>query len=298
MVPDSGRPHTQAHSGYELPLQILTLVCARRVTLHRRDITSYEGGLVLNPGCTDRLNAPAERQSGAFSNLDWNRNDDFVNLRRGRVGDVVESGSCGDSGWCPRSHPMCHHGQCVIPTCSMLVSECYQSNPLGFAVRQECPQACGCDDATSPIVSTPEQTGCSQSCDAKLAVSRAQVPCVDSSADGQPPLPGSPFERFLNSVLNVSANWPLTIRSVVLIDLPRMQAHGCSMVAEISASTSVRDYCHGTMQLPIKPMSIFCPVACGCVGNGGGPSCPATCASVQVEAGSAEAGYPSDAPAK
>jgi len=245
----------------------------------------------MNPRCNDRMSEPAPMAAallavpghetvGGGAAIDRNGGGASVNLKRMAVGDSVNSSACGG---CPMSRPLCHAGQCVVPTCANMMEWCDHNSLTGLRVRTSCPVTCGCDQPRSPLTLSTPVSGCSATCvtSPRFRDALAAMPCTDSPTTGN-------FSLFLNSMLEVSRAWPSGMANNIAYVQPLLKQHGCGYLVTMSliGLRMVKDqFCFGGL-FSMKPLSYFCPHSCGCsaaLNVVSGPNdarrhCPASCA--------------------
>jgi hypothetical protein len=225
---------------------------------------------LYNPGCENFLLAPAPRLQrllngpDTYEDLDMNGGGGMANIFRGDVGDTFDMASCG--GWCPRSHPMCMGGQCIVPTCDVLRPYCDDPSPTGTRTRTYCARTCGCDDPASALALFTPVSGCSPGCtrpsqpprSPSLFTTRLQsMPCEDASLTA-----GSNFERYLHSALNLSRETPSATQNMMQLVLPQILVGGCRTVGTISSEFV--NVCAGDEVFPIVRCRLSIHPALGC----------------------------------
>ncbi len=216
---------------------------------------------------------------------DVNQGSDDVSLLRGAVGDTFDIAPCG--GTCPMASPLCLLGQCVVPTCEILRPYCHQPDEAGVRIRQFCPVTCGCNDPGSSLVLSLPNSGCGYACqETESYHARLEdTPCEDVDVNGTQPQSAA-FRAYLAHIITASQEWPSTTFTYTLsAAVDRLLADGCD--ALLSAGSLSVDFAElmCTLQgddshsvIPIKPIPIFCPVACGCSDPDSELwGCPSTC---------------------
>ena len=166
---------------------------------------------------------------------------------------------------------------------------CADSSPAGLRARQICPQTCGCDQPQSPLALFLPGNGCPRNCvrSTTFRTALATVPCEDL------PRNSSTFLTFLDQWHSSTQGWPndWKLSGEVTIDLFRrfgcdyLNMNGLPAGYELPASQPLfwpanfgvgRNPCVANGNgSPIKPLSYFCPVSCGC--RAGDAGCPDTC---------------------
>jgi hypothetical protein len=154
-----------------------------------------------NGRCTDLLTPPAPHDCAEARrhNEDCAGGADMINFHRGNVASLFNASACGGS--CPTLRPMCHGGECIVPTCATLAAYCESYSEVGFRARQFCPLTCGCDSPLSPLVLSTTKTGCPPICSRMPTHTETMrmLPCADTA-----PTPGSAFRSVLDAIPNAS----------------------------------------------------------------------------------------------
>ena len=106
----------------------------------------------------------------------------------------------------------------------------------------------------------------------------ATLPCEDVA-------PSNPkWTAFLDSFDTVTESWPAAERAPMQTLVMFLRLEGCSVFSKTNYIGSVyyswrsdpcREWGEGGWNFQTKPLSIFCPVSCGC--RGGDPHCPDMC---------------------
>ena len=234
--------------------------------------------------------------------LDWPTS--HLNRIRGTVGDAVDWRECDSAGckFCcylsfskcsilsnpkslfllgPFDKPFCFNGECVQPTCAEHARfHCQNESIAGLRFRQLCPVSCGCDSPQSSLVLSLPAGGCGQcaSVSQNYTDKMATLPCEDVSVNS------SLWVDFLDHFELVSKFWPDAESSFAMVFIASLRTDGCETLSLSNAvgamiSTWKMDPCRewgeGGWGEQTKPLSIFCPAACGC--RGGDPHCPDLC---------------------
>ena len=82
--------------------------------------------------------------------------------------DAMYQGVPGAANKCPPTTPMCYDGVCIRATCEHLAEYCDRTNIVGIRARQLCPETCGCDDPTAPLIFSLAESGCPSVCSHQL----------------------------------------------------------------------------------------------------------------------------------
>ena len=178
---------------------------------------------------------------------------------------------------------------CTQPVCIDAAPYCHLSSPAGVRARQICPRTCGCHLPRSTLALLLPESGCPFRC-RKITVYRdalAAMPCEDAA------LNDTAYNGFLDNWQLNANTWPKDWResSSVFIDLFRrfgcdylnMNALPDGYVMPASQplfwpanfGVGVSPCVENGYYYPVKPMSYFCPVACGC--RAGDNDCPDSC---------------------
>ena len=223
-----------------------------------------------NPSCFDTLNMGVQH----------------AELLTNAIGDVVDKGPCGGS--CPWLTPFCNasNGRCIAPLCADVAQLCRQNTLQGVRARQLCPQTCGCSEPRSALALFTPHGGCGDKCmvAGEYRAARAALPCTDV------PTSDPDFVALLDDLDEVRQFWPADWRSGIGTYVRILRRHGCDFLALGSDRMAMSDLLPGEFPpylfgvnlcveggsfWPLKPLSYFCPEACGC--RGGDPHCPDSC---------------------
>ena len=252
-----------------------------------------------NPGCSDTINSVAY----------------YINLLQGSMSTAINRGSAGEAynateacgGRCDESQgEICRsNGQCGYPECQDVVPYCNQSSNEGLRARQICPETCGCDRPRSPLALFLPESGCPARCreSTTYRAALAATPCEDV------PLNDSNFTGFLEQWYQAAQTWPKDWLESGIGFIDMFQLFGCEYLnmnpedlPENFSSTQyvldrplrnfsgwpgpnlfwpanfgvgVNPCVTNGYYYPVKPLSFFCPVSCGC--RAGDIGCPDTC---------------------
>ena len=204
-------------------------------------------------------------------------------------------GACPSEG-CPPNASLCVTGACVVPTCTIgapnsIAHHCDKSSVAGVLARRLCPETCGCDAPRSPLALSLPMSGCGDKCvrSGKYLARRMALPCADM-------LPTDPeFAAFLDNWDLVRMDWPNDWQYGGWNYVEGIRLSGCGFLNNMTAMTENIGPGTGRMGsqgwapylfginacvedgtfFPVKPLSYFCPVACGC--HAGDPHCPDSC---------------------
>ena len=240
-----------------------------------------------NAGCTNLAD------KGDSFNTNLVRGSLEEALRERSVRPILENAD-GCGGYCPPERPICEAGQCTELQCRHAQPYCNQSSIAGLRSRQICPQTCGCNVPRGSLALSLPEDGCPERCITALPYKTAlqALPCEDTT------LSDPAFVAFLDEWQYVSTHWPADWRASAFGFISFFRLFGCDYLTMTSApvdwlSTLPPNYdgprlfwlpnielgqnpCveHG-FAYPIKPLSYFCPVSCGC--RAGDKHCPGTC---------------------
>ena len=155
---------------------------------------------------------------------------------------------------------------------------------LGIRARQMCPLTCGCDDPKSALALFLPESGCGDQCmraGTYLERHRA-LACEDAAVDD------ATFQAVVADILTVATEWPLDWETSALFYYSAVAKNGCAYLgADWLSLRYPEDYAYppyvfainpctgGGTYHPVKPLSYFCPVACGC--RSGDAHCPDAC---------------------
>jgi hypothetical protein len=183
---------------------------------------------------------------------------------------------------CPLERPLCKDGKCMKPRCEHLKDYCTKSSVLGVRARQFCPNVCGCSDPRSPLALFMPESGCPRSClrSGAYLARRQALPCEDVSKTDPS------FVAYLDNLDRIRLSWPLDFEAAPKWDIVMLRAFGCAYLRNetFPLGEGPPPYRFGynlcgenTVAYPHKPISYFCPVACGC--RKGQRHCPDSCPS-------------------
>ena len=206
--------------------------------------------------------------------------------------------ACGDS--CTHAErPLCKTGAwegpdfridpsgnstCADVTCADVLPYCYDSTELGIRSRMVCPVTCGCSDPQSPLAIHLPISGCPSRCDRTSSFKKqmAELPCEDVNKTDPNWL------LFLDNMEANSNTYQTDWRGGGLLLADLLRSYGCAFLTQtappsltaawlppdfgLEANFCVRD---GGFGFPFKPLSLLCPVSCGC--RAGDNDCPDSC---------------------
>jgi len=235
-----------------------------------------------NPMCFDLLDTAAS----------------YIARIRGTLADAVAdrwtskgatSSPCG--GPCPPSRPFCNvsgsgaAGSCITVRCKDVVPYCLESGPAGFRARQACPQTCGCQRPRGPLALSLPRDGCSPGCtrSGEFRAALASLPCADVEKTDPDWL------GMIDNMAQSGANTENLADSPIAVFAGGLRAFGCDYLAygtdRLRPSVAPElpppyiwgiNFCvEAGSWLLTKPLSLFCPVACGCYS--GDAHCPTSC---------------------
>ena len=189
---------------------------------------------------------------------------------------------------CPLKASLCHNFTCKKPSCRLAQKYCHSSSSAGVRARQLCPITCGCDDPLSPLALFGSNNGCPSTCLQSGAYLKriARMPCEDAARDAPQ------FNAFLDSWDEARLSWASdthwnwtastyvagfrSLGCAYLSDVVAVQARVAAGDGAFTPYPVFMNLCvAGASIYPLKPLSYFCPVACGC--HAGDPHCPQSC---------------------
>ena len=199
---------------------------------------------------------------------------------------------------------------CEQPGCQDVVEFCGSSLPVGVRSRQICPITCGCDSPRSPLALYLPTAGCPPSCwgTTRYRAELTTTPCLDITNATYITHPT--WVQFLDNWATAADVWPKDWKESGLIYVDMFRRFGChylwmnspadaldyetSGLVVINASAGevrmpadqplfwpahfgagVSPCMEAGFYYPVKPISYFCPEACGC--RAGDKHCPDTC---------------------
>ena len=227
-----------------------------------------------NPSCYDVLDSPAG----------------YIDLLRGTMGDAANTATnyahC-PAERCPPEASLCRNGTCVVPDCASIAHHCDEGSVAGTRARQLCPETCGCDAPRSPLVLSLPSSGCGDRCvrSGRYLDRRQQLPCEDL------PPTDPDFAAFLRKWDAIRMDWPADWSWGSFNYIQGIRLSGCAFLRNNTAITEalgqmgqlgwppflfgINACVEDGVFFPVKPLSYFCPVACGC--HAGDPHCPDSC---------------------
>ena len=182
-----------------------------------------------------------------------------------------------------------------MPTCEDVRQFCNEDTVTGLRARQICPKTCGCEDPRGSLALWGPSQGCPKNCQ-KSGPFRAaldDLSCKDvHSHDTQ-------FVKYLDNWVNFTKSMPGLARKAARSWIAALRTLGCDFLNPAlwteEQAEQLKDswspYMNGFnlcttkgTSYPVKPLSYFCPKACGChtEDNGCPGSCPARNASDQL----------------
>lgn len=210
---------------------------------------------MVNPSCYDVLDLPG----GATP------------LMKTAMGDAADWRSCGQK--CPETEPLCFNGICIDPVCADVKSYCSQTSVAGLRARQLCPLTCGCHLPRSTLALALPEDGCGKACwrYGGYLENLEELPCKDVDRDDPA------FLGFLDAVNQARASWSEDRSIIAGLYVRYLKLQGCEAINRTSRYLLFNtNICvEAGSWSPIKPLSYFCPVTCGC--RKGDAHCPNTC---------------------
>jgi len=214
-----------------------------------------------NPSCFDTLDVPGG----------------YTPMLKNAISDTVSSEPCGRK--CPLTKPFCRKdGTCIDPVCADVAEYCRWPSVLGVRARQLCPLTCQCHEPRSGLASGSPREGCGGKCMrlGSYLQKRRELPCEDVQKDDPA------WIELLDDFDMVRKTWPQdwNFSSAAYLIQP-MRELGCSFFNTSNKALGVAyfasiNFCvELATYYPVKPLSYFCPVSCGC--RRGDKHCPDTC---------------------
>ena len=205
---------------------------------------------------------------------------------------IVPQAPCGS---CPM-YLMCNAAskQCTAPSCAIVKRYCNNVDELGRRTRAICPLTCGCESGRrSDLALSLPREGCGH-VDTN-GITRKELedePCEDVPKDD--PV----FGKFLDNKERIALSQPLDLQTQTLIEVRSLRKYGCEYLTNTNLWDDVstvqtffrdakveslvrppyflgRNPCARYAGSSVKPLSVFCPRACGC--HRGDQDCPTTC---------------------
>ena len=213
--------------------------------------------------------------------------DTYKHLLEASVGNTIDQNDCGGS--CPYNASMCSKGKCIRPTCSAIASFCNENTNTGVRARQLCSVTCGCADPRSNLALWAPTEGCPKTClgSGQFKGTLNDIACKDVHVGD------SDLVNYLDIWENVSHSWPSVVASTSVRYINGLRRYGCEYLklnwtddnwidAHNRTRGTISPYRYGYnlctssgFSYPTKPLSYFCPIACGCNTDGNG--CPQSC---------------------
>jgi hypothetical protein len=273
---DTGFHHTKTDApGCCLAQKVkVPAVIAGRFSVVKKSKESLEDAVQLwNPSCFDTLNVVGG----------------YTPMLKSSFADTVDKEDCGGS--CPEATPFCLNAACIDPNCTHSAPYCTESSVRGVRARQLCPLTCGCDDPRSSLALSLPASGCGSRCTSfgGYIEKRKQIPCEDVSVND------TAWQTLMDGYDSTRLTWPLDWRESLKVWIPLFKKHGCVVLSDPGSigfcanpgsdpSSCIPyppfvfniNWCtEGGTYYPLKPLSYFCPIACGC--HQGDPHCPDSC---------------------
>jgi len=259
----------------------------------------YDANLIWNPGCSDTINSVAY----------------YINLLQGSMASAINAvtgnldpcnGYCTSGKICKlfnatlyAQNPDAPNPQngydCINPVCDDVAPYCGSSSVVGVRARQICPETCGCDQPRSPLALFLPESGCPAKCLASTTyrVALAEMPCEDVARND------TNFVGFLDQWAVDSRTWPKDWNQSGLVFIDLFRRFGCQYLT-LNGIPEDYDWPAGALfwpanfgvgvspcmengyYYPVKPISYFCPVSCGC--RSGDKHCPDSCPARHIPA--------------
>ena len=180
---------------------------------------------------------------------------------------------------------------CVAPRCDDVAPFCALGSAVGLRARQICPQTCGCDQPRSSLALSLPESGCPRSCELSTRYRDAlhDMPCEDVANND------TNWLGFLEQWRAESEIWPFDWKQSANIYIDLFRRFGCGYLDlngvphgykmpesqpifwPANQGAGVNPCIARGTYYPVKPISYFCPVRCGC--RAGDAHCPDTCPS-------------------
>lgn len=255
-------------------------ILSGRFSLGTKSREKIEDAVELwNPSCYDVLTFP-----GGYRNLVQGAVSDAANLVNTNTNNTCKDG-------CTSTKPFCSNGTCIAPHCEHVQHLCNQSSIAGVRVRQACPVTCGCNAPRSSLALFQPSSGCGHRCirSAPYLNGLRDLPCKDV------PTNDTTFQSFLNEWDEVRESWPADWSGGSAPIIDNLRVNGCKFLDApwqviVNATQTQLNLARGTYPpyliginpcvmggtwFPVRPLSHFCPVACGC--RQGDAHCPLSC---------------------
>lgn len=197
-------------------------------------------------------------------------------MLKNSLSDTVSSEPCGIK--CPLTKPLCRKdGVCIDPVCADVAEYCRQPTVVGLRARQMCPLTCKCHEPRSSLSLGLPREGCGHKC-LRLGTylqKRRELPCEDVQKDDPA------WREFLDDWDTVRKLWPQDWNLSSTYFIGALRDLGCSY---FNSSNEYLGFAYwGGVNLcvelasyyPVRPLSYFCPVTCGC--RRGDKHCPDSC---------------------
>ena len=188
-------------------------------------------------------------------------------------------------------------GECVWPTCARVKRFCYDATEVGRRIRALCPETCGCGYPLTDQALTDIEQGCSVDTTGFYHGALRTMPCTDVTAEGDAydavardvmnMTRWAAFQRYLDHKARDSESMPVDLRRQVNVYVGYLKKYGCRYLRDPSVWHDLNstedafrtDARNGSKAMPPylsgrnlcvrgrgghKPLSLFCPVACGC----------------------------------
>ena len=165
-----------------------------------------------------------------------------------------------------------------MPTCRDAQVFCNNDTIVGLRTRQLCSQTCGCAEPRGLLALWQPSQGCPPSCHkiGRFGAALDGLPCKDVQRDD------TDLVAYLDSWEKVAQTWPSSARSSSNHYISELRSFGCDYLRDSTKYITMPPYLTGKnlcitagINLPVKPLSYFCPSACGCHSEDIG--CPRSC---------------------
>ncbi|CAK0902830.1 unnamed protein product [Prorocentrum cordatum] len=167
-------------------------------------------------------------------------------------------------------------------SCADVAPFCYSEDAVSTRVRQYCPVTCGCDDPSGELILVGTEQGCPLTCvnTPMYAQALSDMDCADWTMESPSTLYGVDLmEAYVMGLYKMG--WPeWVVDGMIAMMNVSMSASGCPGLAafmqSVSTGWSFGNLCDWNNPFGLKPITVFCPVSCGCR-QSNDILCPTTC---------------------
>lgn len=162
------------------------------------------------------------------------------------------------------------NGSASVDSCADVRPLCWQPDLPGIRARQWCPVTCGCASDGTGLLLVEPSLGCPVSCDSKYKYALQSAKCAERVLNDTVHDPG--FTAYVQGLQTLFSIRTFEAPDIVALS-HRMAELGCAAVADggpvgEALCTGVAETINGTAKRRFRPVTSFCPVACGCDGSG------------------------------